>query len=356
MKAIKIGKGIFWCLIAVTASLILFQNCSGTRLNTYSTAVEPNSLVINSSGELVCSNSAECDSESTNNGQSSFPASSAGRSVASSGSTNPPAVPASGTNRVSNPATSSGYKVAGAGSLSITQLVNANINSPVLYGIGVSALAYSEQVVLSGLPQEGALISISELQSPELGTSHFGFNINGDSKYYGFPTTNKLVYNGDRIKFKALPSQYFNKKLRMSYKIGSVYEGEWSVTTMADPGTKPKIDAENFGFAQDYVGKTVYSKVITVKGLGNNNLNLLVLWNFGEGFELGVNGVWYQNPTQMSAYGTHIKNGDQLQFRYVIPSKGTKIASLSINLPGVDRVSNPQATVKVVKQWDVYPR
>lgn len=95
---------------------------------------------------------------------------------------------------------------------------------------------------------------------------------------------------------------------------------------------------------------------MTIQGLSSNNYKLAVSWNFGAGLDLGINGVWYQNPSQMSSYGAYVKNGDQLQFRYTIPSKGTKVVSLSVAIPGVDRVTNPQLSDKVVKQWEIYPR
>lgn len=208
-----------------------------------------------------------------------------------------------------------------SGSLPFNHLEKIPINSGAFFSLGASPLVSSNQITLQSLPPEGALISIVDDPriSEESNTCQFAFNINNESDFYCHVKKDRKVYNGDKLRFVHMPSRYWSKKMIVIYQIGSVYSGEWSVETMADPGTKAILSGSfGFGTTQAQINKTIYSNTVTIKGLAASVRAVPIqVSGLQEGFELSINGQWIVSSGQSPAYGVWIKNDDQLQLRII---------------------------------------
>lgn len=204
-------------------------------------------------------------------------------------------------------------------SLPFINLDKIPINSRAFFPLGASTLLSSNQVTLSSLPPEGALLKIVDdpTMSEENNTCQFAFHINDEPNFYCYIKTDRKVYNGDKLRFVHVPSRYWSKRMIMHYQIGSTYSGEWYAETMPDPGTKA-IRSGTFGFELTHaqLNNMIYSDTVTIKGLAANVRAVPVqVLGLQDGFELSINGQWIASANQYPSYGVWVKNNDQLQFR-----------------------------------------
>lgn len=221
-----------------------------------------------------------------------------------------------------------------------------NLNGVQIRSGGSGSIDSNVQT-LSGLPAEGALLSIQELQTPEQNAQgHFSFNINNEASWYGQTVKHRKVFNGDRLKLRALASYYFETSLKVGYSIGNVMASEWSVTTMSDPGSTAVFSNSNQSLREVSVGDKVLSQVLTVSGLGQNISVPLGISGAGGREEIIINGAL--NPPNTQA---RIKNGDRLQIRYLVTSADTirmRIYSIPVGIRGDLQIRN-------TANWVIFP-
>ena len=215
----------------------------------------------------------------------------------------------------------------------------------------------SNSIELNSLPVEGAIIKIVDAnnRNEEGNSCQFAFNINDEASSYCDVKKDRIVYNGDKLKFIGAPSRFFNQELSMYYQIGNVYAGTWSIKTMDNPGTKPSLSGSFGNLTRGKSGQILYSGVITVAGLSTEVSGLgvpVTMQGLDKGFELIRNGEIIASKTTFPLYGIWIKNGDKLQLK-INPSSLNSIYRARLILEKIGSKTTTSTSQNDYLDWSV---
>lgn len=323
MKSLKKMFSILIVALSILGLSLAFQNCGPNYRFSSS-----DSILKESDTDLAIREPSSDEPSSSNTANNSN-SSSDGVMLCNGKTCQPSAVPAAPSLPANSlPSPSAPPSSSSVPSLAFVSLGGVPINSGAFFSQGSAPLVSSNQITLQSLPAEGALLSFEDdpTMSEEFNTCQFAFNINDESEFYCHVKKDRKVFNGDRLRFVAIPSRYWSKKMNMHYQIGSLFKGVWSVETIADPGTKVQPSGR-FGFELAYAQpeKVIYSNTVTISGLASTVRGVPVqVFGWQDGFELSINGEWMSASTKLPTYGIWVKNGDQLQFR-IIPRQSNTI-------------------------------